>query len=221
MTFDPFGDFETNGYLRNSQKQKDLAIIKKMEHDRFLANLPDAINFLAQTSTLNYTDLLEVHKILFYPFYPWAGQDRMITTPDHTVRKGNIVFANPEDITGTIEQALTQTQASSVLSGLAQAHPFLDGNGRAISVFFLEQQLRQGRIVRLDWMPRSSYLNALGQAIMGDEDQLKALLHSHTTKQWIKRSSQSSLNVLSAINWSGRRPEMSNPPTLIGKIFGK
>jgi cell filamentation protein len=29
VTFDPFGDFATEGYLRNFEKEKNLAIIKR------------------------------------------------------------------------------------------------------------------------------------------------------------------------------------------------
>jgi hypothetical protein len=31
VTFDPFGDFATEGYLRNFEKEKDLAIVKRGE----------------------------------------------------------------------------------------------------------------------------------------------------------------------------------------------
>ena len=54
MTFDPFGDFETQGYLRN----------------------------LAKVKRLTYIGLLETHRILFEAVYPWAGQDRGKTAPD-------------------------------------------------------------------------------------------------------------------------------------------
>ena len=35
MTFDPFGDFATLGYLRNFEKEKDLAIVKRAENASF------------------------------------------------------------------------------------------------------------------------------------------------------------------------------------------
>lgn len=31
MTFDPFGDFETQGYLRNLAKEKDPDIVRRLE----------------------------------------------------------------------------------------------------------------------------------------------------------------------------------------------
>ena len=35
MSFDPFGDFETRGYLRNVFGEKDPNIIKYLEHSSF------------------------------------------------------------------------------------------------------------------------------------------------------------------------------------------
>ena len=35
--FDPFGDFATEGYLRNFDKEKDLEIVKIAEHELFRA----------------------------------------------------------------------------------------------------------------------------------------------------------------------------------------
>ncbi len=36
MTFDPFGDFETEGYLQNSLKLKDPLEVKESEHLSFI-----------------------------------------------------------------------------------------------------------------------------------------------------------------------------------------
>ena len=37
--FDPFGDFATEGYLRNFDKEKDPEIVKIAEHELFGAQL--------------------------------------------------------------------------------------------------------------------------------------------------------------------------------------
>jgi hypothetical protein len=39
VTFDPFGDFATEGYLRNFEKEKDLAIVKRAENASFMTGL--------------------------------------------------------------------------------------------------------------------------------------------------------------------------------------
>ena len=106
MTFDPFGDFETRGYLRNIEREKDLAIVKRLEHTSFLTGIDDAFGVLVKRTQLNYEDLLRTHKTLFEAIYPWAGQDRTQTAPRLTIRKGNVVFANPSDIRRAVEFSL-------------------------------------------------------------------------------------------------------------------
>ena len=48
MTFDPFGDFATEGYLRNVEKEKDLAIVKRAENASFTTGLDEAFASLAK-----------------------------------------------------------------------------------------------------------------------------------------------------------------------------
>jgi cell filamentation protein len=74
--FDPFGDYASSGYLRNTASEKDLEIIKIAEHEIFRAQLPTALDFLAQCKRIEYSNFLEVHRILFSALYPWAGEDR-------------------------------------------------------------------------------------------------------------------------------------------------
>ena len=47
MTFDPFGDFEIRGYLRNVFGEKDPHIIKHLEHSSFLAGISEAFRYLS------------------------------------------------------------------------------------------------------------------------------------------------------------------------------
>ncbi len=82
MPFDPFGDFDTRGYLRNHFGLKDIATVKKLEYLSFRDSLPDAFANLAAREELTYTDILDTHRILFEAVFPWAGQDRTITSPD-------------------------------------------------------------------------------------------------------------------------------------------
>jgi cell filamentation protein len=48
MNFDPFGDFETEGYLQNSLKLKDPTEVKESEHLSFEASIDDALAYLAK-----------------------------------------------------------------------------------------------------------------------------------------------------------------------------
>jgi len=47
VTFDPFGDFESRGYLRNFASLKDILQVKGLEYASFQGNLSRAINALA------------------------------------------------------------------------------------------------------------------------------------------------------------------------------
>ena len=47
MTFDPFGDFETRGYLRNFVGEKDSEIVRRLEHTSFTTGIDSAFDRLA------------------------------------------------------------------------------------------------------------------------------------------------------------------------------
>lgn len=169
MTFDPFGDFETRGYLRNFEKESDLAIVKRLEHVSFLTAIDDAFSALAKREVLNYEDVLQTHKTLFDAVYPWAGQDRTQTAPLLTIRKGPVIFANPPDIRRAVEFGLGLGQdkeamiarPGEVMGYLAFGHPFLDGNGRSIMTVHSIMAQRAG--FSIDWSAtnKTTYLNAL------------------------------------------------------------
>lgn len=169
MTFDPFGDFETQGYLRNLAKEKDPAIVRRLEHSSFTTGIDAALERLAKVKLLSYPDVLETHRILFDAVYPWAGQDRLTTAPDLAISKGPVLFARPEDIRRAAEFALDHGQDKDFMAAkpgvmmgyLAYAHPFLDGNGRTIMV--VHDVMAQRAEFSIDWAAtdKSDYLSAL------------------------------------------------------------
>ena len=89
MTFDPFGDYDRRGYLRNVARTKDRKIVRQMEHSSFTTGLDEAFAKLAARKRLSYDDILATHKILFEAVYPWAGEDRLTNAPRLVVSKGN------------------------------------------------------------------------------------------------------------------------------------
>jgi cell filamentation protein len=169
VTFDPFGDFETAGYLRNFAGEKDPNIVRRLEHNSFLTGIDDAFARLSGIKRIAYPDVLETHKILFEAVYPWAGQDRTQTAPDIAVSKGGILFAHPKDASAAVEHALkmgrdkavTVSKPGEVMGYLAYGHPFLDGNGRTIMVVHAELAQRAG--ISIDWAAtaKQDYLAAL------------------------------------------------------------
>ena len=171
MIFDPFGDFNTQGYLRNSQGLTDLAEVKRLEHRHFTKNLGEAVEHLRQVETISYQDVLDTHKILFQKVYPWAGQDRATTAPGLAIGKADRIdfFAPPGYVQNAVHFALKLGQDHTVMAQrpgevmgyLAHAHPFLDGNGRALMVVHNELAYRAG--ISIDWVKtdRDAYLEAL------------------------------------------------------------
>jgi len=167
--FDPFEDFDTRGYLRNTQAEKDPAIIKILEHELFRAQLPTALDFLSGVDYIGYEDFLKVHEILFQGLYPWAGQDRQQVLSTRAVRKGDIYFCHPMDCRRAVEDGLRRAQALSQISAspgfimgmFAYGHPFLDGNGRTMLLVHAELCFRAG--MSIDWhrTEKGAYLEAL------------------------------------------------------------
>ncbi len=171
--FDPFGDFETEGYLRNRYREKDSRIIKRVEHEVFTRQLPNAIRYLSSKSVIAYEDFLAVHQILFSEFYAWAGQDRSITMPNALVSKAGILFSHPQDAKRAVDEGLRLGQIKEVMNtrpgeimGLfAYGHPFLDGNGRTMLLVHLELAYRAGFSIAWEDTNKDDYLAALSEEI--------------------------------------------------------
>jgi hypothetical protein len=53
VTFDPFGDFDKRGYLRNVARAKDSKIVRQMEHSSFTTGLDAALAKLAAQKSLS------------------------------------------------------------------------------------------------------------------------------------------------------------------------
>jgi cell filamentation protein len=173
VTFDPFGDFATEGYLRNVEKEKDLDIVKRLEHASFTTGLDEAFAALGKSRELSYSNLLQTHGILFNAIYPWAGQDRLAIAPTLSVRKGPVIFANPSEIRSAVEFALRKGQEKDylrahpgeVMGYLAFGHPFLDGNGRTIVTLFSVLAQRAGFSIDWSGTDKDAYLDALTREI--------------------------------------------------------
>jgi cell filamentation protein len=177
--FDPFGDFESKGYLRNVEGLKDPAEVKIQEHVFFEANLEDALGFLAQIrSPVTYADFLEVHRILFADFYPWAGCDRHQLGVGRLIGKGSdLQFEVSELCQRAVEwglrigndvRAMTD-RPGEVLGAFAWGHPFLDGNGRTMLLVHGELCHRAGITINWAASAKDAYLRALTQELQAPQ----------------------------------------------------
>ena len=173
MAFDPFGDFETAGYLRNHAAQKDMAKVKDLEHDSFRAHVGEALEALGDVEHLGFDNVKSVHETLFQDVYPWAGEDRSQNANELAVLKGPVEFMHPLEVERGVEYALNQgaepafmrERPGEVLGNLAYAHPFLDGNGRTIMT--VHSELCRRAEMHIDWSQtdKQDYLSALTEEI--------------------------------------------------------
>lgn len=171
--FDPFKDFETAGYLRNRFYEKNLDIVREIEHTMFRAGLDDAINYLSQRQELTYSDFKEVHKILFFEFYPWAGKDRYEIAPNLAISKANTQFCHPLDLERAVVEGLKighdkkqmAKRPGEVMGYFAYGHPFLDGNGRTMLIIHSELCHRAGFCIDWQQTKKMEYLSALSKEI--------------------------------------------------------
>lgn len=179
MSFDPFGDFDERGYLRNTAGAKEASDIKELEHLSFVSNLRDTLLFLSGERTISYQTFLDVHKLIFSNIYPWAGKDRFELTPDLGVSKGKegspgfTKFANPYEIESAINYGLSlaknkekfKSKPGQVMGNLAFAHPFLDGNGRTLILVYMELCHRAGFSIEWSKTDKNKYLINLSREI--------------------------------------------------------
>jgi cell filamentation protein len=183
QVLDPWGDYETEGYLRNHHKEKNLHIVGRLETAAFEQEVVQVVRFLRRLPSLSYEHLTTTHQKLFHSVYPWAGQDRSTTAPNIAIVKGGYktLFAHPAYVQRAAGHALRlgqdiaylRTHPGEVFGYLAHAHPFLEGNGRTILTIFAELS-RRGRF-HVEWeaIDKAEFLDTLtsellqpGEAIM-------------------------------------------------------
>lgn len=94
---DPFGDYETAGYLRNTYQERDLLLVGHLGTAAFEQKVLATVRFLRRRPSLQDQHITETHYRLFNSLYPWAGQDRSITAPDIAIARGGYsnLFAHP------------------------------------------------------------------------------------------------------------------------------
>jgi cell filamentation protein len=173
---DPFGDYETAGYLRNSYRAKDLRVVGRIETAAYERQVLPTLLFLQSLPALRYESLLEVHRRLFSSVYPWAGQDRSVNAPHIAIVKAGYktLFAHPADVQRASEYALHQGQDKSYLRAhpgevfgqLAHAHPFLEGNGRTILTVYADLSRRADFHVAWEQMDKDLFLKTLTSELL-------------------------------------------------------
>jgi cell filamentation protein len=183
---DPFGDYQTEGYLRNLFKEKDLEIVGHLETAAFESQVLQAIRSLRRQPTVNYEHITETHRQLFDSLYPWAGQDRSENAPNIAIVKAGYktLFAHPADIRKAAEYALDRAKDTKYLRDhpgevfgyLAHAHPFLEGNGRTILTVYAELCRRGGFHIKWEDIDKDTFLRALTDELLKPGSSMNELL---------------------------------------------
>lgn len=172
--FDPFGDFETAGYLRNVLALKDREEIATVQHSYFVAGLDEAVRFLRRQKAIDYACFCKVHGLLFEGFYPWAGRDRLSLGVGEIISKaGRVQFEASHLSQAAIETGLRVghdrnaivRRPGHVMGYFAWGHPFLDGNGRTMVVVHAELLHRAGFVIDWSRTRKDEYLKVLTQEL--------------------------------------------------------
>ena len=113
--------------------------------------------------------LQEIHKALFDGLYPFAREIRTLN-----ISKGGFRFANSLYLKQVLEviEKMPETTFEEIVAKYVEmniAHPFMEGNGRAIRVW-LDMILRKnlGKVVDWQKIPRESYIQAMERSLIND-----------------------------------------------------
>ena len=126
--------------------------------------------------------LLAIHHYLFKDLYSFAGEIR-----NQNIAKGNFRFANClylREALAAIEK-MPQGTFGEIIQKYVEmnvAHPFMEGNGRAMRIW-LDQILKQSLGKVVDWqnVPKDKYLSAMERSPVNDLE-IRTLLEANLTE---------------------------------------
>ena len=131
--------------------------------------------------------LLAIHRYLFKDLYPFAGEIRT-----QNISKGNFRFANSlylREALAAIEK-MPQATFKEIIEKYVEmnvAHPFMEGNGRAMRIW-LDQMLKAvlGEVVDWQNVPKDKYLQAMERSPINNLE-IRTLLEANLTERFDER----------------------------------
>ncbi len=126
--------------------------------------------------------LQQIHSHLFDKLYNFAGQIRK-----KNISKGNFRFANTlylNEILSKIEQMQENTFEEIVAKYVEMniAHPFMEGNGRALRIWLdMILKKRLGKVVNWQYVDKTLYLQAMERSPINDLE-IRTLLSVNLTE---------------------------------------
>lgn len=187
MVWDPFGDFESRGLLRNRYRIRDAAKLASAEYLIVQAKMPRALSILSRERDITLASWRRAHAVLFRDLYPWAGKLRHLD-----VERGPVRFNSYSRIAQDAEVVFTECAAEGFLEEnlgyvygeLAFNHPFLDGKGRSLNTVFSGMCRRNQFDIAWDRVTKSDYLAHLTNAVtLREYDGLTSMLRSLKSPQ--------------------------------------
>jgi len=127
--------------------------------------------------------LQQIHRYLFYKLYDFAGQIR-----DKNISKGSFRFANAlylNEILVKIEQ-MPESSFDEIIAKYVElniAHPFMEGNGRAMRIWLnmlLKKRLK--KVVNWQFVDKTLYLQAMERSPVNDLE-IRMLLSVNLTEE--------------------------------------
>lgn len=130
-----------------------------------------------------FKGLCEIHRYIFETLYDFADKIREVN-----ISKGGFRFANSlylKEILPKIEQ-MPQNSFEAIIEKYVEmniAHPFLEGNGRAMRIW-LDMMLKQelGKVVNWQKVDKFKYLQAMERSPVNDLE-IKVLLKANLTSK--------------------------------------
>ena len=157
-------------------KQEEI-ITKKRAYELF------DLKILDQFEVGTFNGLSSIHKYLFQDIYDYAGKIRKIN-----IAKGGFPFANITYLENTLKNVsnMSQSNYDEIINKYIEmniAHPFNDGNGRAMRIF-LDMILKKELSQVIDWnnVDKEEYLYAMKLSPYNKEHIKKLLFNSLSNK---------------------------------------
>lgn len=195
MSNNPYQD-NTTGVTKNKLGIMDAAELRDQEYQLTRIRLLE-LQFKPIAGNFDLDHLKAIHKHVFSDVYSWAGQEREINISKKSVTEPGYktVFADKQDIAARSKQAFEATPSKEVLRSLNakqfsesmtdlyakwnKAHPFPEGNGRALQAMLGQLARETGHELAFRRMPGDIFVDAAEtslprQAINNPRDQRPA-----------------------------------------------
>lgn len=172
--------------LINRFDLRDPEELREVESD--LSALAEAeLHHNPVVGSFDMNHLREIHRRLFGDVYVWAGEFRTVR-----ITKGQSVFAYPENIERCSQELFARLRNDAYLRGLPKErfirllafylgelnaiHPFREGNGRALRIFFAHLSFEAGYDLRFDEAEAGEMLHASIESFNGNALPMETLL---------------------------------------------